>query len=146
MRSEPVPRSARPAAEHFVAPLDETPLQAVDAVDTSAAPRSMWAEAGRSLVRNPVFLVSAVLIVLVPSVAAVRGRPTDQHPHSADNPTPNQPASPELPFGTTRQGYDVLARVIYGARTSVMVGFLTMLLATLIGGVLGAVAGYLGGL
>src|SRR5699024_8552589 len=135
MRSEPVPRSARPAAEHFVAPLDETPLQAVDAVDTSAAPRSMWAEAGRSLVRNPVFLVSAFPSPL-----------TDQNPTDGDTSKANQPPSPEHPFGTTRQGYDVLARVIYGARTSVMVGFFTMLLATLIGGVLGAVAGYLGGL
>src|SRR5699024_10127854 len=145
MRSEPVPRSARPAAEHFVAPLDETPLQAVDAVDTSAAPRSMWAEAGRSLVRNPVFLVSAVLIVLVLFVAAFPGLLTDPNPNYADISTANQPPSPEHPFGTTRQGYDVLARVIYGARTSVMVGFFTMLLATLIGGGLGAVDGYLGG-
>src|SRR5699024_5933787 len=98
MRSDPVPRSARPAAEHFVAPLDETPLQAVDAVDTSAAPRSMWAEAGRSLVRNPVFLVSAVLIVLVLFVAAFPGLLTDQNPNYGDISKANQPPSPEHPF------------------------------------------------
>lgn len=145
MRSEPVTRSVRPAATHFVAPLDETPLQAVDAVDTTSAPRSMWAEAGRNLVRNPVFLISAALIVVILFVAAFPGLLTGQDPNYGDISKANQPPSSEHPFGTTRQGYDVLARVLYGTRTSVMVGFFTMILATLIGGVLGALAGYVGG-
>ena len=37
--------------------------QEVDAVDTTGTPRSLWAEAGRSLVRNPVFVISALLIL-----------------------------------------------------------------------------------
>lgn len=145
MRSEPVSRSGRPAAEHFVARLDETPLQAVDAVDTNSAPRSMWAEAGRSLVRNPVFLISAALIVFILFVAAFPSLFTSQDPNYGDISSSSKPPSSEHPLGTTRLGYDVLARVIYGTRTSVMVGFLTMILATLIGGILGALAGYVGG-
>src|SRR5699024_12240708 len=118
---EPVPRSARPAAEHFVAPLDETPLQAVDAVDTSAAPRSMWAEAGRSLVRNPVFLVSAVLIVLVLFVAAFPGLLTDPDPNSGGLSKANPPPNSEHPLRTTRPCDDVLARGMSAARTSATV-------------------------
>ena len=146
MRSEPRhSRTLRPSAEHVVAPLDETPLGAVDAVDTTSAPRSMWAEAGRSLIRNPVFVISAVLIVIILFIAAFPSLFTGQDPNYGDITTSNQPPSSEHPFGTTRQGYDVLARVLYGTRTSVMVGFFTMILATLIGGVLGALAGYVGG-
>ncbi|MGO1983761.1 MAG: ABC transporter permease [Brachybacterium alimentarium] len=146
MRSEPRPsRTLRPSAEHVVAPLDETPLGAVDAVDTTSAPRSMWAEAGRSLIRNPVFVISAVLILIILVIAAFPSLFTSQDPNYGDITASNQPPSGEHPFGTTRQGYDVLARVLYGTRTSVMVGFFTMILATLIGGVLGALAGYVGG-
>lgn len=39
----------------------------------------------------------------------------------------------------------MLARTLYGTRTSVTVGFFTMILATLIGGAVGAIAGYVGG-
>lgn len=147
MRSEPRhSRTLRPSAEHVVAPLDETPLGAVDAVDTTSAPRSMWAEAGRSLIRNPVFVISAVLILIILVIAAFPSLFTSQDPNYGDITASNQPPSGEHPFGTTRQGYDVLARVLYGTRTSVMVGFFTMILATLIGGVLGALAGYVGGI
>lgn len=145
MRSEPVSRSARPTAEHVVAPLEETPLQAVDAVDTTTAPRSMWAEAGRDLVRNPVFLISAALILIILFIAAFPGLLTGQDPNYGNISQANRPPSSEHPFGTTRQGYDVLARVLYGTRTSVMVGFFTMILSTLIGGTLGAISGYVGG-
>ncbi|WP_193104264.1 ABC transporter permease [Brachybacterium sp. FME24] len=147
MRSDPrTARSVRPAAEHVVASLDETPLQAVDAVDTTTAPRSMWSEAWHSLIRNPVFLISAALIVVILFIAAFPGLLTNQDPNYAKITQANQPPSAEHPFGTTRLGYDVLARVLYGTRTSVMVGFFTMLLATLIGGVVGALAGYVGGI
>jgi ABC-type dipeptide/oligopeptide/nickel transport system permease subunit len=50
------------------------------------------------------------------------------------------------PFGTDRNGYDVLTRVIYGAPTALAVGLGAMLVAGLIGILVGGVAGYLGGL
>lgn len=50
------------------------------------------------------------------------------------------------PFGTDRNGYDVLTRVIYGAPTALAVGIGAMLVASLIGILVGSVAGYLGGL
>jgi oligopeptide transport system permease protein len=55
-----------------------------------------------------------------------------------------EPAGPGHPFGFDRQGCDVYARVIFGARASVSVGVLTTLGVTLIGGMMGAVAGYVG--
>lgn len=55
------------------------------------------------------------------------------------------PPSVSHPFGTDHLGRDVLSRVIYGARTSMIMGFSVVLLAVLIGLPLGVVAGYFGG-
>lgn len=49
------------------------------------------------------------------------------------------------PFGTDEMGRDYLARCIYGGRASLLVGFLSMILSTLIGVAVGAVSGFLGG-
>ena len=49
------------------------------------------------------------------------------------------------PFGTDEMGRDMLARVIWGARMSLSLGFVTVAFALSIGGTLGAIAGYFGG-
>ena len=56
-----------------------------------------------------------------------------------------EPPSASHWFGTDQFGRDEWARVLYGARLSLTVGLLSMLLATAVGIPLGAVAGYLGG-
>jgi peptide/nickel transport system permease protein len=58
---------------------------------------------------------------------------------------PHQPPSADHWLGTTRLGYDVFTRLIYGARVSLAVGFGAGVLITVIGTVLGIIAGYKGG-
>jgi peptide/nickel transport system permease protein len=55
------------------------------------------------------------------------------------------PPSFEHPLGTDTLGRDVFSRIIYGARVSLKVGFVAVGLATLIGLIIGAVAGFYGG-
>lgn len=55
------------------------------------------------------------------------------------------PPSLAHPFGTDNFGRDILSRVLYGGRYSLMAGILTVILAGIFGSVYGAVAGYIGG-
>ena len=78
-------------------------------------------------------------------VAALPGLFTGIDPHYAD---PNQSLlgpSAQHWFGTDLQGHDVYARTIYGARASVVVGLGATVAVVLVGGVLGALAGFYGG-
>jgi len=54
------------------------------------------------------------------------------------------PPSREHPFGTDYLGRDVLARVLFGGRSSLSIGFLVVIIAVGIGTPLGALAGYFG--
>ncbi len=55
--------------DRYVAPLDETPLKDVDSVDESAPASNMWADAWRTLRRNPLFIISGLLIIFIVFVA-----------------------------------------------------------------------------
>ena len=87
-------------------------------------------------------LVATVLLVVV-GIAAPVLAPLD--PLEID--VPNRFARPSLrhPFGTDRFGRDILSRVIYGARISLLVGFISVILGLVIGVPLGAIASYTGG-
>ena len=56
------------------------------------------------------------------------------------------PPSPDHWLGTDQLGRDVLSRMIYGARVSILVGLVAVGIATAVGISIGAIAGYLGGL
>ncbi len=55
------------------------------------------------------------------------------------------PPSMKHVLGTDGDGFDVLARVMYGGRVSLMVGFVVVLIETFLGVIMGGIAGYFGG-
>jgi peptide/nickel transport system permease protein len=115
--------------------------------------RSPWQLAWARLRRDRVALGSAVFILLLVAVALaaplladlIGFSPSDQdraHGVSPDG-LPVAPDSRHL-LGTDNLGRDVLVRVIYGTRVSLLVGVAATLLAVLIGVVVGLAAGYFG--
>ncbi|MGF6833982.1 oligopeptide transport system permease protein [Paenarthrobacter sp. TE4293] len=132
--------------EHFVAPVEETPLLATDAVKTDQAPLSLWADAWRKLRRRPLFIVSSLLILLLVIVAVFPGLFTSVEPNN-DCQLANSEGAPTAghPLGFTLQGCDVYSRVIHGTQASLSVGVLSVLAVVIIGVTLGALAGYYGG-
>ena len=56
------------------------------------------------------------------------------------------PLSSEHPLGTDETGYDVLTRLMYGGRISLIIGFISVFIITVLGVLLGGIAGYFGGI
>lgn len=132
--------------EHFVAPVEETPLLATDSLKTDQAPLSLWADAWRKLRRRPLFIISAVMIALIIIVALFPGLFTQVAPN--DNcQLANSDGAPAAghPLGFTFQGCDVYSRIIHGTQASLMVGVFSVLFVLIIGVTLGALAGFYGG-
>lgn len=104
-----------------------------------------WADAWRGLRRRPKFVVAAALILLVVAVAAFPAAFTGADPTYADPAQSMLPPSAAHWFGTDLQGHDVYARTIYGTRASVTAGLGATLGVIVVGGSLGALAGFYGG-
>ena len=96
------------------------------------------------LLRNKKALVGVTILVIVILVAIFAPLLTEYSPTQRVG-RPHQPPSADHLLGTTRLGHDVFTRLLYGARISLAVGFGAGLLITVIGTVLGIIAGYKGG-
>jgi oligopeptide transport system permease protein len=109
-------------------------------------PRSLGQDAWDQLRRNPVAIVSAVIIVVLVVMAVAPGVFTSKDPNFCQGSLSRQSPSSSAWFGYDVQGCDVYARTIYGARASMLVGLLASVSAVLVGSLLGMLAGYFGGI
>ena len=94
--------------------------------------------------RNRMALAGAA-IVLFMFLMAVAASFTSVDPAAIDVSKSLLPPSWEHPLGTDDLGREVLVRMLYGARISLLVGFVAVGISTLIGIICGALAGYYGG-
>ncbi len=106
---------------------------------------SLWQDAWLRLKKNKLALfglgilsVMIIIALLTPWIAPYGYEEQDLMLGAA-------PPSPEHWLGTDVLGRDMLTRIMYGGRVSLMVGFIATGVALLIGVVYGAVAGYAGG-
>jgi oligopeptide transport system permease protein len=128
------------------------PVEATGGIPVKAEkPRSLWSDAWYDLRRNPIFVISGVLILIILTVAVAPGLFTGTSPRDGDL-VHHFLSNPKLMhffkddwFGYDNQGRSVYARTVFGARASVIVGVLTTLLSTVVGGLVGMLAGYFGG-
>ena len=91
-----------------------------------------------------IFSIFAILIVLMAIFAPVVCHGID--PLTGNLMDAILPPSKEHIFGTDKMGRDIFARVIYGARTSLVASFSVVILITVIGTFFGVIAGYFGGI
>jgi peptide/nickel transport system permease protein len=110
----------------------------------TAAGRSFGlAGIGAVIVREPVALLGLALVVVYVVVALVVGFLPLRDPLQVSTQRLIGP-TPEFPFGTDALGRDVLSRVLFGAGLSIRVAALSVAIATIVGGTLGLISGYLG--
>lgn len=123
-----------------------------------ARPKSVWrvfdSDIWWSFTRNPVTVISAIVAfvciagaVLAPWIAP--HNPFDlaslQLLDAFKPPAWSEQGSPTYLLGTDDQGRDMLSAIMYGARVSLLVGFLAVVMSVAIGVTAGLVAGYMGG-
>ncbi len=106
---------------------------------------SLFKDAMARLLANKLAVIGMVLVVLVFFVAIFGPYITPYDFLSQDLMARNQSPSWAHWFGTDDLGRDILSRVIYGARTAVIVAFSTVLFSLIIGLFMGALGGYFGG-
>ena len=97
------------------------------------------------ILRNPVGGLFGFIIVVI-AVMAIAAPLVTPNNDPFDT-TLNTFAGPSLdhPFGTDNLGRDQYARIVYGARPALKVGFFSVLLAVGVGSLVGLVSGFLGG-
>jgi oligopeptide transport system permease protein len=110
--------------------------------------RSPWVDAARRFRRNRLAMGGLFMILLLLLIAVFADVIT---PHPYDRVFLNLRASmlpgvdPQHPLGLDTSSRDYLSRLIYGARTSMLVGLLVPLIAFTIGMPLGSISGFIGG-
>jgi peptide/nickel transport system permease protein len=101
--------------------------------------RAPWVQ---SLTSNPVAIASAIVIGLIALAAIFAPVLTSHDPKFLDPGVRLRGPSSDFYFGTDDVGRDILARVIYGGRTSLLIGLSVTAAAAVAGATLGLLSGY----
>ncbi|OLB99039.1 MAG: peptide ABC transporter permease [Candidatus Rokubacteria bacterium 13_1_40CM_68_15] len=113
--------------------------------DTRARAGSLARDALRRLLRNKL-AVAGGLVVIALCVVAIFANVLAPYAYTKTNfGRLNEGPSRDYPLGTDQLGRDVLSRIIYGARISMLVGLGAQVIIVLLGVPIGALSGYLGG-
>jgi peptide/nickel transport system permease protein len=126
--------------------MTDTALPLAAAALPSGPRRGYWAQVLRQLRHDPVAMTAAMVLLLLLAAALLAPWVAPADPYKASmlrRLLP--PGSPGHWLGTDELGRDMLTRLIYGGRMSLMIGVLPVLAAFCIGTTIGLVAGYAGG-
>lgn len=120
-------------------------VQAFDAPIPGFASRSrssLW----RFVRRKPLGGFGAAVLIVLVVLAAIPATLAPSHYTDIDLFNRFQGPTSDHLFGTDTQGRDVFSRVIYGARTSIVIAFGTVIISAVLATTLGMVSGYYGGI
>ncbi|MGA2395154.1 MAG: hypothetical protein ABSH03_17575, partial [Candidatus Lustribacter sp.] len=107
--------------------------------------RSFAGDTWRRFRRSPGALAGAVIVALILALAVFAPVVAPHDPLGAVLAQQSRPPSLAHPLGTDKLGRDVFSRIVYGARTSIAIGFVAVGLAITLGTLIGSIAGYAGG-
>ena len=107
---------------------------------------SLWLDVWRQMRRNRMAMVGMVTLIILVLVAIFAPWIAPYDPNEMDLAKGIEKPSAEHWLGTDELGRDLLSRLIYGSRVSLMVGLIVVGIAGTIGVTLGAISGYVGGL
>jgi oligopeptide transport system permease protein len=138
-----------------------TPLQqaAERSLANNKPSRSLWSNAWRRLRRNKMAMAGIAFLLFLLVVAILAPMLAPHNPIQSDvakagqfrkaawltDPNPLRTGNWNYPLGTDSIGRDVFSRLVFGARVSLIVGFIPMAVIMLVGIPLGLTAGFLGG-
>ncbi len=129
-----------------MATVDTTPVILETGADELAPPMTFGQMATRRFRRHKMAMFGAITLVLLFAYAFLGGLYfTAEKANYTDTSLRLNPPSLEHPFGTDTVGRDILARTVQGGRVSLMIGLTAALLEIIIGVMIGAIAGYRGG-
>lgn len=106
---------------------------------------SQWGDVFKRLTRNKLAMAGLVIVVLIILVAVFADFIAPYDYKAQDYANRLAPLSLAHPLGTDEFGRDILSRIIYGARTSMLVALGGVSICLVVGGILGLLAGYFGG-
>lgn len=109
--------------------------------------RSQWREVWRMLIKNKMAMVGLVILIVLVLLALFADVLADYNTIVIKQSLADRLQGPTAAhwLGTDEFGRDILARLIHGTRVSLKVGILAVGLAIVLGGTLGAVSGFYGG-
>ena len=114
---------------------------------TSAKKRGQMYDVWRHLKRNKGAMLGLAIVVLLILMVAFAGIIYDYEDVVIKQDIPNRLQSPSAahPFGTDEMGRDIMARIFHGARMSLGISVVAVCFSLVVGGILGASAGFFGG-
>ena len=110
----------------------------------AVAPASLWKEAWKRFYKNKTAFVALIILLLLALGAIFAGVLTPYNPYEVVLSEVKQPPSLRHWLGCDEQGRDILTRLLYGARISLSVGFISVFISTLMGSIIGIVSAYYG--
>lgn len=87
-----------------------------------------------------IFILLILIAIMAPLLVNYETQVIAQNLHNR-----LKPPSLAFPFGTDNYGRDIMARVVYGSRISLVIGFFAVGVSLLIGGAIGTISAYFGG-
>jgi peptide/nickel transport system permease protein len=111
-----------------------------------AAPANPWGRAARHFARRRIAVAGVAVLVLAIVAAAAAPWLSPHAPNLVDVANPDAPPSWAHPLGTDELGRDIVSRLLWGGRNTLLITLAAVALAFASGSTLGVVAGYYGGL